>query len=95
MSLAHLILEAGFNFLPVTYAPVSYTHLDVYKRQVTALLVEQGRCCGVVAWDLVHGGLQVLRAKAVILATGGSGRVFSTSTNAVINTGDGMALRCV
>ena len=59
---------------------------------VTALLVEQGRCCGVVAWDLVHGGLQALHAKAVILATGGSGRVFSTSTNAVINTGDGMAL---
>jgi succinate dehydrogenase / fumarate reductase flavoprotein subunit len=39
-----------------------------------------------------HGGLQALHAKAVILATGGSGRVFSTSTNAVINTGDGMAL---
>jgi succinate dehydrogenase / fumarate reductase flavoprotein subunit len=45
-----------------------------------------------VAWDVVHGGLQAMRAKAVILATGGSGRVFSTSTNAVINTGDGMAL---
>ncbi|MGH8526591.1 MAG: FAD-binding protein, partial [Gammaproteobacteria bacterium] len=46
----------------------------------------------VVAWDLIRGGLHAIGAKAVILATGGSGRVFLTSTNAVINTGDGMAL---
>ena len=59
---------------------------------VTALIMEDGACRGVVAWDLIHGGLHAIGAKAVILATGGSGRVFLTSTNAVINTGDGMAL---
>ncbi|HJU03814.1 MAG TPA: FAD-binding protein, partial [Nitrospiraceae bacterium] len=53
---------------------------------------ENGVCCGAIAWDVIHGGLQAIGAKAVILATGGSGRVFLTSTNAVINTGDGMAL---
>jgi len=56
------------------------------------LIVEEGICRGVVAWDLVRGGLHAIGAKAVILATGGSGRVFLTSTNAVINTGDGMVL---
>jgi succinate dehydrogenase / fumarate reductase, flavoprotein subunit len=59
---------------------------------VTSLIVEDGVCRGVVAWDVLHGGLHAIGAKAVILATGGSGRVFLTSTNAVINTGDGMAL---
>jgi succinate dehydrogenase / fumarate reductase flavoprotein subunit len=59
---------------------------------VTSLIVDDGVCRGVVAWDLVRGGLHAIGAKAVVLATGGSGRAFLTSTNAVINTGDGMAL---
>src|SRR5438874_11075726 len=59
---------------------------------VTSLIVEDGACRGVVALDLLHRGLQAIGAKAVLLASGGSGRVFLTSTNAVINTGDGMAL---
>ena len=85
--------RTGHALLHAMYEQLMKRQCRVYEEwYVTALLVEQGRCCGVVAWDLVHGGLQVLRAKAVILATGGSGRVFSTSTNAVINTGDGMAL---
>ncbi len=85
--------RTGHALLHAMYEQLMKRRCRVYEEwYVTALLVEQGRCCGVVAWDLVHGGLQALRAKAVILATGGSGRVFSTSTNAVINTGDGMAL---
>ncbi|MEK6804044.1 MAG: FAD-binding protein [Nitrospirota bacterium] len=85
--------RTGHALLHAMYEQLMKRRCRVYEEwYVTALLVEQGRCCGVAAWDLVHGGLQVLRAKAVILATGGSGRVFSTSTNAVINTGDGMAL---
>jgi len=85
--------RTGHALLHAMYEQLMKRRCKVYEEwYVTALLVEQGRCCGVVAWDLVHGGLQALRAKAVILATGGSGRVFSTSTNAVINTGDGMAL---
>ena len=85
--------RTGHALLHAMYEQLMKRRCRVYEEwYVTALLVEQGRCCGVMAWDLVHGGLQVLRAKAVILATGGSGRVFSTSTNAVINTGDGMAL---
>ncbi|MCS6289801.1 MAG: FAD-binding protein [Nitrospira sp.] len=85
--------RTGHALLHAMYEQLMKRRCRVYEEwYVTALLVEQGRCCGVVAWDLVQGGLQALRAKAVILATGGSGRVFATSTNAVINTGDGMAL---
>lgn len=85
--------RTGHALLHAMYEQLMKRQCRVYEEwYVTALLVEEGRCCGVVAWDVVRGGLQALRAKAVILATGGSGRVFSTSTNAVINTGDGMAL---
>ena len=65
---------------------------DEEECEVSALSREDGVCRDVGAWDLIRGGLHSLGAKAVILATGGSGRVFLTSTNAVINTGDGMAL---
>jgi len=75
-------------------------HEQLMKRQchvyeewyVTSLIVDEGVCRGVIAWDIVRGGLHAIGAKAVILAAGGSGRVFLTSTNAVISTGDGMAL---
>jgi succinate dehydrogenase / fumarate reductase flavoprotein subunit len=85
--------RTGHALLHAMYEQLLKRRCRVYEEwYVTALLVEGDRCCGVVAWDLIRGGLQALRAKAVVLATGGSGRVFSTSTNAVINTGDGMAL---
>ena len=85
--------RTGHAILHAMYEQLLKRHLFVYEEwYVTALIVENGACRGVVAWDLVRGGLQTIGAKAVILATGGSGRVFLTSTNAVINTGDGMAL---
>ena len=59
---------------------------------VTSLVVEEGVCRGVVALDLVAGGLRAFPAGAVILATGGYGRVYAVSTNAAINTGDGMSM---
>ncbi len=85
--------RTGHALLHAMYEQLLKRGCRVYEEwYVTSLVIDQGRCGGVIAWDLVHGGLQLLRAKAVVLATGGSGRVFSTSTNAVINTGDGMAL---
>jgi fumarate reductase flavoprotein subunit len=59
---------------------------------VTRLLVDDGRVHGVVAVELMSGRVEVITAKAVILATGGCGRVFPFTTNANICTGDGMAL---
>jgi succinate dehydrogenase/fumarate reductase flavoprotein subunit len=50
------------------------------------------RCQGVIAWDLLDGGLKSIGAKTVILATGGAGRLYVGTTNAYACTGDGMAL---
>jgi fumarate reductase flavoprotein subunit len=62
---------------------------------VLDLLVDDGRCRGVVAIDIASGGFHAFEAGAVILATGGAGRVYRQNTNAGIVTGDGlgMALR--
>ncbi|MEQ1626557.1 MAG: FAD-binding protein [Nitrospira sp.] len=85
--------RTGHALLHALYEQILKRRTTVYEEwYVTALVVEAGVCRGVIAWDIVHGGLRLIQAKAVILATGGSGRVFLTSTNAVINTGDGMAL---
>src|SRR6478736_966968 len=59
---------------------------------VTRLLVDDGRAQGVVAVDLASGRVEAITAKTVVLANGGCGRVFPFTTNANINTGDGMAL---
>jgi succinate dehydrogenase / fumarate reductase flavoprotein subunit len=85
--------RTGHALLHAMYEQLIKRQIPVYEEwYVTGLIVEDGVCRGVVAWDLLHGGLRMTPAKAVILATGGSGRAFLTSTNAVINTGDGMAL---
>ena len=85
--------RTGHAILHAMYEQLLKRQIFVYEEwYVTSLIVEDGVCRGVVAWDLLRGGLHAIGAKAVILATGGSGRVFLTSTNAVINTGDGMAL---
>ncbi|HEY8761076.1 MAG TPA: FAD-binding protein [Candidatus Dormibacteraeota bacterium] len=59
---------------------------------VTSLLVEDGRCVGVVALNQRSGSMSAVRAKTVILTTGGNGRLYAFSTNGQICTGDGMAL---
>jgi len=59
---------------------------------VTSLLLEDDRCSGVAAIDLRDSEVRCISAKAVILCTGGLGRIFSFTTNAAINTADGMAL---
>ena len=56
------------------------------------LITDQDGCHGVMAWDIANGTYHLFQAKAVILATGGAGRVFKTTTNAHICTGDGGAL---
>jgi succinate dehydrogenase / fumarate reductase flavoprotein subunit len=60
--------------------------------QVVDLLMEQGRCIGVVAWDLRWGGLHAFYARAVLIATGGWGQLYRVTTNATSLTGDGPAM---
>ena len=59
---------------------------------VTNLLVDDGKVAGITALNLYNGQLEVIGAKAVIICTGGAGRIFPFTTNAAIKTGDGMAL---
>ena len=59
---------------------------------VLNLLVEKDVAAGVVAWDMQSGGLHVFHGKAVMFATGGYARAWKVNTNALSNTGDGMAV---
>jgi len=56
------------------------------------LLIEEGRAAGVVALSIADGQLHVFHAKAVLLATGGCGRIYQTTSNAHALTGDAMAV---
>src|SRR5881394_3186653 len=86
--------KTGFHMLhtlfqtTLKYQPI--TRYDEYF--ATALLADDGRVQGVVTIDIMSGRIQAITAKAVILCTGGCGRVFPFTTNASIKTGDGMAL---
>jgi succinate dehydrogenase / fumarate reductase flavoprotein subunit len=66
------------------------TFFDEYH--VVDLLLEGGVTGGVVAYRIADGALHVFRAAAVLLATGGDGRMFRVTSNAHTLTGDGMAM---
>ena len=86
--------KTGFHMLHTLFqTSLKYTSVVRYDEWfVTKLLVDDGRVQGVVAIELMSGKIQPILAKAVILCTGGCGRVFPFTTNASIKTGDGMAL---
>lgn len=56
------------------------------------LMNDQGECIGVIALEMETGELLALEAKTTVFATGGAGRIWAASTNAFINTGDGMGM---
>ena len=60
--------------------------------QVLDVLFQDKKCAGVVTLDLASGEIIIFRAKAVLFATGGIGRMFKITSNAYANTGDGQAL---
>ena len=83
----------GQAMLHVLYEQLLKSGVTSYDEWfVTTLIIEDGECCGVVAMEIRTGRMYVIRAKTVILCTGGLGRLFEPSTNALIVTGDGMAL---
>jgi succinate dehydrogenase / fumarate reductase flavoprotein subunit len=83
----------GQAMLHVLYEQVIKANVRVYEEWfVTSLIVEDGVCHGAVALDIRNGELHTIRAKAVVMAAGGAGRVYEPSTNALICTGDGYAL---
>ena len=75
-------IKAGTNFLSEWFA-------------VDLVLNDSNQVTGVIAFEIESGEAYFLKAKATVLATGGAGRIYKSTTNALINTGDGtgMALR--
>lgn len=85
--------RTGHAILHLLYEQLMRRGVMVYEEwHVVKLVVEEGVTRGVIAINILSGKLHRIRAKAVIFATGGYGRVFYNSTNAHANTGDGMAL---
>jgi succinate dehydrogenase flavoprotein subunit len=83
----------GHVLIHVCYEQVMKRDLKVYEEFFAwKLVVDDDRCQGVIAWDLLNGGLKTIGAKTVIIATGGAGRLYKGTTNAYACTGDGMAM---
>jgi succinate dehydrogenase / fumarate reductase flavoprotein subunit len=83
----------GHVLVHVLYEQVMKRDLKVYEEFfVWKLAVDDDRCQGVIAWNLLDGGLASIGAKTVILATGGAGRLYTGTTNAYACTGDGMTM---
>jgi succinate dehydrogenase / fumarate reductase flavoprotein subunit len=83
----------GHVLVHVLYEQVMKRSIPAYEEWFAWKLIEnEGRCQGVIAWDIVRGGLKTIGAKTVILATGGAGRLYNGTTNAYACTGDGMAM---
>ena len=83
----------GQALLHVLYEQVLKAGVRVYEEWfVLSLIVKDEECAGAVVMEIRSGEVHVIRAKTVIIAAGGLGRVFEPSTNAMICTGDGMAL---
>jgi succinate dehydrogenase / fumarate reductase flavoprotein subunit len=83
----------GHVLVHVLYEQVMKREIPAYEEYFAwKLVMNDDRCQGVIAWDLLNGGLKSIGAKTVILATGGAGRLYIGTTNAYSCTGDGMAL---
>ena len=92
--------ETGHHMLHTMYEQVVKRGIEVYDEwYVTRLAVtdeekpEERTCNGVVAYDIKRGEIEGFRARdGVVLATGGLGQVYDHTTNAIANTGDGVAM---
>jgi fumarate reductase flavoprotein subunit len=86
--------KTGFHMLHTLFQTSlrypSIRRLDEYL--ATKLLVDDGRCRGAVCVELATGRVHAIMARAVLLATGGCGKVFPFTTNGSVKTGDGMAM---
>ena len=83
----------GHVLIHVLYEQLLKYEVPVYEEFFAIdLAVDGGRCVGVLAWDIVSGGVHAISAHNTILATGGVGRMYYGTTNAYACTGDGMSM---
>ena len=85
--------KTGFHLLHSLFqTSLKYESIVRYDECfLTSLLIDDGKVRGVTSINLYTGKVEVIAGKSVILCTGGGGRIFPFTTNAAINTGDGMA----
>ncbi|MFT4147943.1 MAG: FAD-dependent oxidoreductase, partial [Micrococcaceae bacterium] len=85
--------RTGHMILQTLYQNCVKLGVDFHNEfYVLDLLLNEGQCAGVVAFELATGEIHVFRAKSVILASGGAGKIFKTTSNAHTLTGDGMGI---
>ncbi len=72
-------VKEGSNFLNEWFA-------------VDLVLNSKNEVTGVIAFSIEYGEVAYLKAQATVIATGGAGRIYASTTNALINTGDGLAM---
>jgi fumarate reductase flavoprotein subunit len=86
--------KVGFHMLHTLFqTSMKYERIVRYDEHfVTKLLVDGGKCGGVAALDMRTGKVKAVLGRAVILTTGGAGKVWPFTTNGNIKTGDGMAI---
>src|SRR3990167_1889499 len=85
--------RTGHVLLHTLYEQILKRGVRVYAEvAVTRIAVEDGRCHGVIVYDLAQGRFASFAARVCILATGGYGRIYRNSTNALVNTGSGIGV---
>jgi succinate dehydrogenase flavoprotein subunit len=85
--------RTGHMILQTLYQQCIKNEVDFHNEyHVIDVVIEDNRCAGVIACNLATGDIVSFRAKAVLFATGGTGRMFRVTSNAYANTGDGPAV---
>ncbi len=85
--------RTGHTILQTLYQQCVHHNVQFFDEfHVLDLLVEEGVACGVVAYEILTGEIHIFRAKTVLFATGGMGRMFRITSNAHALTGDGPAI---
>lgn len=85
--------RTGHMILQTLYQQCIKNNVSFFDEfHIVDVLIDGRKCKGIVALELATGGLHVFAAKAVLIATGGFGRMFRATSNAYANTGDGPAV---
>jgi len=85
--------RTGHMILQTLYQQCIKREVDFYSEfQLLDLIITDGVCCGLVVLSIKDGEIHVFHAKAILFATGGYGRAWKITSNALSNTGDGVAI---
>jgi fumarate reductase flavoprotein subunit len=86
--------KTGFHMLHTLFqTSLKYPSIKRFDEYFTTdLMSDDGTCYGVTAIEMRSGEMKLFRGKAVVITSGGAGRIFPFTTNGAIKTGDGMAM---